>query len=184
MSIQPGTYRLGPDDGDLLLHTTCEGPAARLGHELTLIVRNWAATLELGDTPEATALTATVDLTSLVVKDSRGGAKSMTDTDRRDIERNAQKSLATARHPEAAFAVSGTTGSWTEGEVTGDLTLHGRTEPVTFQVIAAADGFRLGGELRQTVFGIGPYSAMMGALRLGDSVLVEVTVTIPGLPAD
>ncbi|WP_432560622.1 YceI family protein [Granulicoccus sp. GXG6511] len=179
MTVTSGRHALTQADGDLLIHTTCEGPAARLGHDLTLIVQRWEATIDIGDQPADCRLDVTAGLDSLAVRDSRGGAKAMSDSDRRDIERNAAKSLHVAKHPVLRFVSTGITGSWHEGEITGDLTLNGRTHEECFQVVALNGDYRLGGELKQSRYGIKPYSAMVGALRLADAALIEVTVRLP-----
>lgn len=174
MTLISGTRTFGAEDTDLLVHTTCDGAAARLGHNLVLVFRSWQAVLEGGEEPAACSLAVTVDLNSIDIRESSGGVKPMTDNDRAEIKRNAAKSLRTREHPQLRFVTTGITGSWTSGEVTGDVTLNGTTSPVTFQVVALDGGFRLGGEIKQSAFGIKPYSAMMGTLRLADSVLVEV----------
>ncbi|HHV22696.1 MAG TPA: YceI family protein, partial [Propionibacterium sp.] len=116
MTVTPGRHALTQADGDLLIHTTCAGPAARLGHDLTLIAQRWEATLDTGERPVDCQLDVTVELDSLVVRDSRGGAKAMSAGDRKEIERNAAKSLHVAKHPVLRFVSTGITGSWSEGE--------------------------------------------------------------------
>ncbi|WP_425307617.1 YceI family protein [Ammonicoccus fulvus] len=174
MNLPTGTQEFGAEDTDLLVHTTCDGAAARLGHNLTLVFTSWRAVLARGDEPAASSLEVTVDLDSLDIRDSSGGVKPMTDNDRAEIKRNAAKSLRTREHPQLRFVTTEITGSWSAGEITGDVTLNGTTSAATFQVVALNGGFRLGGELKQSAFGIKPYSAMMGTLRLSDSVLLEV----------
>lgn len=184
--LTPGRYELTAADGDLLLRTVCEGPAARLGHDLTLIVPRWQAILEVGAEPADCRLDVTAELGGLAVLESRGGVKPMSDADRAEIERNAAKSLGVDRHPVVRFASTGITGSWREGEITGDLTLHGRTHEHVFQVVvlegqgSGDNSVRLGGDVKQRRFGIKPYSTMVGALRVADAVLVEVSVPVPG----
>lgn len=184
--ITPGRYELSEADGDLLLRTVCEGPAARLGHDLTLIVPRWQAILEVGAEPADCRLDVTVELGGLAVLESKGGVKPMSDADRAEIERNAAESLGVDRHPVARFISTGITGTWREGEVTGDLTLNGQTCEHFFQVVvlegheSGGACVRLGGEIKQRRFGIKPYSTMVGALRVADAVLVEVSVPVPG----
>ena len=38
MAIAPGTYALGPENGELLVHTARIGAAARAGHDLEIVV--------------------------------------------------------------------------------------------------------------------------------------------------
>ena len=45
MSIPPGTYRFGPDNGTLSVRTERTGAAAKAGHNLLLHVTAWEATL-------------------------------------------------------------------------------------------------------------------------------------------
>lgn len=176
--IPAGRYEFTDRDAELLIHTTCEGPAARMGHDLTLIARPWNAELEVGETPDQCSLTVTVRVDSLTVQGTKGGLKPMTDSDRRDIERNAVKALGAKRNPELHFVSASVSGMWEHGEVTGDLTLNGTTQSATFQVVQVDDHYRLGGAIVQTQFGIKPYSTMVGALRIADSVLFEVSVPL------
>ena len=48
MSLQTGTYRLGPDDGTLSVRTGRTGAAAKAGHDLLIHVTAWEATLAVG----------------------------------------------------------------------------------------------------------------------------------------
>ena len=48
MSIEPGTYTLGPENGTLSVHTGRSGAAAKAGHDLLIEVDAWGATVEIG----------------------------------------------------------------------------------------------------------------------------------------
>jgi polyisoprenoid-binding protein YceI len=58
--------------------------------------------------------------------------------------------------------------------VTGELELGGQRGPVAFE-LTERDG-RLTGEatVKQTTFGIKPYSALFGALKVADEVRVAI----------
>ena len=45
MSLQTGTYKLGPADGTLSVRTGRTGAAAKAGHDLVIHVTAWEATL-------------------------------------------------------------------------------------------------------------------------------------------
>ena len=68
--------------------------------------------------------------------------------------------------------------SVSDAEVTGKLTLHGITRDVRLSV--TQDGERRVGELRldQRDFGIKPYSALLGALKIQPHVLVRVSLPL------
>ena len=51
MSVQPASYRLGPDVATLAVHTGRSGAAAKAGHDLVMHVTAWEATLALADDP-------------------------------------------------------------------------------------------------------------------------------------
>jgi polyisoprenoid-binding protein YceI len=181
-----GTHTLGPDSGEILLHTGREGMAARMGHDLTLEVIRWTATVVVdGMAVERSSATATIDARSLQVKEATGGAMPLSDGDRADIEKNiAEKVLQTDRHPEITFT---STAVEVVGEdavtVTGDLSMAGRSRPVRIPLsVQPADGdVRLTGRvpLAQSEWGIRPFRAMMGSLKVRDQIDVSVDVRLP-----
>lgn len=185
-----GTYELGPGDGRVLVKTGREGLAARAGHDLTLEVVRWSARLTVPDAEgggiTAAALTAELDLGSLAVRTGTGGAKPLTDRDRRDIEGQARKILgdgAKATFTSAKIIPSSSGGSAANGAIEGTLTLHGASRPLRLQVISPAPGqFRGSATVRQTDFGLTPYSGFFGTLKLKNEVAVEFEVTITDIP--
>jgi polyisoprenoid-binding protein YceI len=185
-----GTFELGPGDGRLLVKTGREGLAARAGHDLTLEVVRWSAQLTVPDAEgggiAAATLTAELDLGSLAVRTGTGGAKPLTDRDRRDIEGQARKILgdgAQASFTSAKIIPSSSGGSAANGAIEGTLTLHGTSRPLRLQVISPAPGqFRGSATVRQTDFGLTPYSGFFGTLKLKNEVAVEFEVTITDNP--
>lgn len=198
-----GTYDLGPGAGRVLVKTARAGLAARVGHDLTIEITRWSARVTVpdgggndgggsdgggdegsandgsaGDGAVATAtVTADLDLGSLAVREGTGGAKPLTDRDRRDILGTASKILgATAT---ASFASTRVIPSPGGGAIEGTLALHGASRPVRLQVISPAPGrYRGTAQLRQSDFGITPYSGFFGALKLRDEVTVEFEVEL------
>ena len=185
-----GTYELGPGDGRVLVKTGREGLAARAGHDLTLEITRWSARLTVPDGEgggiAAATLAAELDLGSLAVRTGTGGAKPLTDRDRRDIQGQARKILgdpATASLASVKVIPSSSAGSTANGAVEGTLTLRGTSRPVRLQVISPAPGqFRGSAAIRQTDFGVTPYSGFFGTLKLKDEVTVEFDVKLPDLP--
>ena len=170
-----GTFRLGPDSGRVVIKTGRAGLAARAGHDLTIEVTRWSATVTVpgvGSGTVAPELTAELDLGSLAVVEGTGGAKPLSDKDRRDILNTAGKILGGGQ---ATLASTGVTPAGSAGVVEGTLTLHGRSQPVRLQVESTGPGrYRGTATVRQTHHGITPYSGFFGALKLRDEVQVEV----------
>jgi polyisoprenoid-binding protein YceI len=186
-----GTYEFGPESGRVLVKTRREGLAARAGHDLTLEITDWLArvTLPGEDGGDAAAATVTADLGlgSLTVREGTGGAKPLSDRDRRDIQKQAGKILGDAaragftsqRVTPASTSPAGAPGA---GAIDGTLTLHGVSRGIQLQVTSPEPGrYRGSTTIRQTDFGITPYSGFFGALKLRDEVTVEFEVKIEGI---
>ena len=195
MAANGGRHQLGPESGRLTLRTYRSGLAAQAGHDLVIDVTRWRADIDPSARNFATdasavpnsgdneaGLDVTIDLTSLAIREGRGGLMPLTDRDRRDILGQARKQLDTGRYPEASYtATAFTPDARGGGAIDGTLTLHGQSRPLRLQVAEAGDGhYRASGTVVQTQFGIKPYSGMFGALKLRDEVEIEITVTLPG----
>ena len=174
-----GAYRLGPESGRLLVHTTRTGLGAKAGHDLTLEVTRWhgRATVDPA-TPTNSSVTVEVDANSLEVRKGTGGVKPLTDTDRAEIHKTLGEVLHTAQHPTITFRskrVEESAGSFT---VDGELTVMGATRPVMVQG-RVTDGRVVGGAtVVQSRWGIRPYSAFFGALKLSDEIKVDFDVAL------
>jgi polyisoprenoid-binding protein YceI len=169
----------------MLVKTGREGLAARVGHDLTLEITQWTAriTVPADGGAAAARVTAELDLGSLIVRGGTGGAKPLSDKDRRDIQASARKILGAA--PKATFTSSRVVPSSADpssgGTIEGTLILNGTSRPVQLQVTSPAPGqYRGSVPVRQTDFGITPYSGFLGALKLRDEVTVEFEVTLDG----
>jgi hypothetical protein len=186
-----GTYEFGPESGRVLIRTGREGLAARAGHDLTLEITDWLAQVTTpaeagGGVAEAT-VTADLGLGSLAVREGTGGAKPLTDRDRREIQKQAHKILGDAAR--AGFtshhiipSSTSSAGAPAAGVIEGTLTMHGVSRGIRLEVTSQEPGrYRGTTAIKQTDFGITPYSGFFGALKLRDEVTVEFEVTIEGL---
>jgi hypothetical protein len=63
--------------------------------------------------------------------------------------------------------------------VSGDLTIMGRSEAVDVQLTDAGEKIKGSFSVHQTRWGIKPFTAMMGALKVADRVDVEFEVDLP-----
>jgi hypothetical protein len=192
MAASTGTYRLGPDAGRVVIKTTRAGLAARVGHDLAIDVTRWSADITVpgplpggaapgesgGDDLTAATVSAELDLGSLAVREGTGGARALTDSDRRDIESTMRKILGGAAAT-AAFRSTRVIPSSVGGAIEGTLTLNGRSQPVRLQLTAPAPGrYRGTVTVVQSAFGIKPYTGFFGALKLRDEVVAEFEVDL------
>ena len=105
--------------------------------------------------------------------------RALRDADLRKIERTAtDEVLEVARHPRARFAGKRETVA-DEVTVTGELELHGHARPLTFRARPLDQELVARVELVPSRFGIAPYSALAGTLRLQDRVTVEIRLPRP-----
>ena len=171
--------------------TSRDGLAAQAGHDLTIEINDWSAELTMSEDLRPVALTVRVDLNSLSVLDGTGGVKPLTDRDRREIAANARKSLKSTQFPAATFSAAGfeSAGDGDGGDdggggVPGTLALAGAERQVRLDVASTGpDRYLVTGSVRQTDFGIKPYSAFLGALRVSDIVGVRAEIDLSGAEA-
>jgi len=157
--------RFGPDTGSLEVHTYREGVAAKVGHDLIIEVTKWAASDDGG------ALELTADPRSLVVREGRRGVKPLTDKDRASIRKTIEADILGTQ--EIAFRSTSVEG----GDVKGDLTIAGSTQPVEFDLRREGGRVRATIPVVQTRWGIKPYRGFMGALKVRDDI--EVVLDAP-----
>lgn len=171
------THTIGPDSGTLTLHTGVEGRAARLGHALTLLVRDWEASVDL-DAARPTQVRLRAALPSLRVVSGEGGVKPLSERDRATILGNALGALKADAHPAVLFVSRSVTPTEGGFDVEGDLTIAGVSRPLRLHVETVEAGPRLQlvaqASVLQTDHGVKPYSAMAGTLKLRDRVDVQL----------
>jgi hypothetical protein len=174
MTLVTGTHRLGPDSASLEVRTFREGMAAKAGHDLVLEVTRWQASIEIADEPAAWR----IDSRSLAVRSAHGGVKAITDADRAEIAGIIDtKVLGGLPIVFRSSAVRRTGDGLT---VDGELTLAGRSAPITVELDIGSDG-RASATVPvvQSRWGIKPYRALMGALKVRDEVEVLIEGDVP-----
>ncbi len=178
MTVTSGTHSLEPDNGKLIVKVYKEGMAAKMGHDLTFQASDWSGKVTVDqDNPSASSVQVTIDPSSLSIIDAKGGAKPLSDKDRTDITKNISKTLGNS---DITFDSSEVSGTPPRLALKGNLTISGTAKPVTLDLTVGDDGHVSGKTtIVQTQFGIKPFSAMMGALKVKDSVDIEFDVTLP-----
>jgi hypothetical protein len=166
-------YTLGPDDGTLSVRTGRTGKVAKAGHDLLIEVKAWSATLDL----DAPRVTLDADATSLHVIEGTGGMKALDDDDRDNIRQTIDDEIL--KRADIAFRSTEVQRTDRGLAVRGDLTLVGTTRPIAFDLALA--GGRVSGTavVTQTDWGMKPYSALFGALKVADEVRVEIDAALP-----
>jgi hypothetical protein len=173
--LPPGTHRLGPGNATLAVRTKRGGAAAKAGHDLDMLVTAWEGSLEVGDDGAATAAHLAADATSLRVQKGSGGMQALSEDDKANIHQTIDDEVL--KRQDIAFRSTGVESAGEGLHVEGELTLAGTTKPLSFDLAVGADGsLAATAVVTQTSFGMKPYSALWGALK----VLDEVEVVLDG----
>jgi len=175
--------RFDQTTGECWVFTYKEGILSAVAHDLKIRVGVW----ELTVTREGAtgSVSGRFDPASLRVetamRDGREAPSLLGAKDRAKIEETIRSTVLTVKkHPEIRFASSALESAGDGGwRVEGELTLASRRGRIRAEV--RPEGDRLVTEVRihQPDFGIKPYSAMLGALRIKPEVLVRLVVPAP-----
>jgi polyisoprenoid-binding protein YceI len=175
---QVAAWDLDGADGELMIRTGVAGRAAQLGHRLTIAMRGWRATVQWSD-DEPVSAELTVDVDSLEVVRGDGGLTPLSGPEKILVRGNALRSLNARRFPRISFAAKTIEKTDDGYRLTGTLTIHGkaRTQVVDVRADDLGDSWRMSSEtaIRQSDFGVRPYSQLLGSLKVADDVTVSFT---------
>lgn len=171
--------RFDAKQADCRIFTFKEGILSAVAHDLELRVHE----LEIELSDDRRAVTATFDPRSLrvvdAIVDGRRSPGTISAKDKAKIESNiVTEVIPVARFPEVRFVSSAIRAVDAGWEIEGTLMLAGRTRPICIPV-HRADGKAIGEvTLHQPEYGIKPYSAMLGTLRIQPDVKVRIEVPL------
>ncbi len=182
MGIADGTYTLGPESGKLLIKTSRSGLGSLAGHDLTIEVTRWHADVTADSAAAArSSVQVSIEVGSFEVREGTGGVKPLTDGDREEIKATIrEKILRTREYPDITFRSTRVEGTAESFSIDGDLTINGTARPVTVHGRLAGDVAQGSAAIAQSRWGIRPYTAFFGALKLSDEVAIEFDIRLPG----
>jgi hypothetical protein len=168
--------KLDADSAACFVFTSKEGLLSPVAHDLLLRVSCFE--LELDDSGR---ISARFDAASLrTVCAMRAGQQAhgvLSPKDLADIDKAvAREVLEASRYPDIRFRADPVDRSGAVVQVRGTLTLKNRQRPVLLQVSRVGEAWHAQATLHQPDFGIKPYSALLGAIRIKPHVLVRMEV--------
>jgi polyisoprenoid-binding protein YceI len=171
-------WTLNADDGELLVRTAVAGRAAKMGHRLTIAMKRWEATVRWsGGEPAAAQLT--VDVDSLEVLRGDGGLTPLSGPEKILVRSNALRQLGAGRFPQICFDADTIDQSQDGYRLAGTLQIRGKTrdQVIDLRTEDLREVWRLSTRavVRQSEFGVKPYSLVMGSLKVADDVTVSFT---------
>jgi polyisoprenoid-binding protein YceI len=176
------TWMFDASNGQLVVKTGVSGRASRMGHRLTIAMNTWQATVSwAGDEPSG--VDVNVDVKSLQILRGEGGVTPLSGAEKALVRANALKSLAADRFAAITFQADGIERTPDGYRLTGTLEIRGKTRPRSINVrVEDLDGtwrVSCATQIRQSEFGIKPYSMFMGSVKVADDVTVSYTGSRP-----
>ncbi|GAY16917.1 YceI family protein [Mycobacterium sp. shizuoka-1] len=175
-------WNLTAAEGELQILTGVGGPAAKMGHRLTIAMASWRATVGWrGQQPVTAELV--VDVDSLQVLSGEGGVTPLSGPEKGVVRSNALKALDAKKYPQIAFAAEEITATADGYRLDGTVEIHGTSRPQTVDLAVEESGgvwvMTASVPVVQTHFGVKPYSLFMGSLKVADEVTVRFTARHP-----
>jgi polyisoprenoid-binding protein YceI len=182
MGIPAGMHTFGPENGTLWVRTGRMGAAAAAGHDLLIQVTDWQATLEVAPDSGRSSVVLEADSTSLRVREGFGGMQPLGDDDKENIRQTIDDDVLRGTRIEFR-STSVDVGEDGVIRAQGDLTLIGAAHPIELELVVDEHG-AIGGSVvvKQSEWGIEPYSALFGALKVADEVEITVNASLSGAP--
>lgn len=166
-----------PSNAECFVFTFKEGVLSALAHDLKHRVTGFSIEID----PQTHAIDARFDAASLrvecVMKDGTEAPGTLKDSHKREIQGNVVKEVLHAyRHPEVRFRSTQVTPEGDGFRIAGTLSLHGVDKHI--EALARRRGDRLVAEveLHQPDYGIRPYKALMGTLKIKPTLRVRLAV--------
>jgi hypothetical protein len=171
--------RYDATSAECLVFTFKEGLLSPIAHDLRLKVTRFS--IEVDATTHS--VTASFDTSSLVVdcpmKDGAENPSALSASDKQKISGQIRDDvLHGSKHPEATFRSRAVAARDDGGyDLEGELTLHGVTRPLgACRTRLVAGRQQLEVRIHQPDFGITPYRAMLGTLKIQADVTIRITV--------
>ena len=169
-------HTFGPENATLTVRTKRTGAASKAGHDLLIEVTSWSATLDSGEDP---AITLTADAGSLRVLEGTGGVMALDDDDKAGIAKTIDDEVLKGTPIEFRSSSVELAQDGAPGSVTGELELAGRRHPISFELTAANGRLTGTATVKQTDWGMKPYTALFGTLKVADEVEVAIDAGLP-----
>lgn len=172
------SWTIDASDGELLVHTGVAGPAARMGHRLTIAMKRWQGTVTWSE-GEPTSAQLKVDVDSLQVLRGDGGVTPLSGPEKILVRANALRQLGAGRFAEICFDADTIDRSKDGYRLAGTLQIHGKTRPyeIDLRTEDLGKSWRMSAQavLSQSNFGVKPSSLVMGSLKVADEVTISFT---------
>ena len=149
-----------------------------MGHRLTIAMKRWQASVGwAGAEPVSAELVVEVD--SFELLRGEGGVKGLSGPEKVLVKSNALRSLDAGHYPEIRFTSDAIDKADDGYRLTGKLHIRGKSRDhvIDLRTEDLGESWRMSAEsnVRQTDYGVKPYSLLMGSVRVADEVSLSFT---------
>ena len=175
--------RVDASSAECLVLTEKEGLLSAVAHDLKMRVTQFDLAWD------GATLTARFEPNSLRVvnalKRGRENAEALSDDDKAKIEQSIVSDVLHAqRYPTIEFRSTEVVAEDKGFRIKGDLTLHGVTRRISPKVSLRGDRWVAQVSINQPDYGIKPFTAMLGTLKVKPKLRVRVSVAAAEVPGD
>lgn len=187
-------YRIVPGESQLRVRAWRAGPLADVGHNHVIVTSDIAGSIYLHDHLAQSGFELKIPLESFVLdrpedrgQEGAGFEGELSDTDRQATRHNmlGESGLDAAKYPLITLRMIGAEGPPWYPRITVRVSLHGVSRDYVVPTAIVRQSDRLivigGLQLRQSDFGIRPFSVLGGGLRVADTL--DVTFHFVAVPA-
>ncbi len=178
----PVTYAILPEASLLQVHTSAGGLLGMFGHEHDVRAHAFTGTIVYDAQDPSTSRVHVTVLTDSLLVVPAGDSSDIPAITRAMRE----QVLHVDRFPEITFSSTAVTVHDGTVHVRGDLTIIGRTRPVDMDLalMVTRDTLRVRGTftIKQTAFGIRPYTTALGTIRVGNEVTFLLDIRALAVP--
>lgn len=187
-SLLAADYKVDSTRSELVVQVFKEGVASAVAHDHVIKATKFSGTVSYDAATGAGNISMEVDARSLKADDPALRKKyklttELSEGDRQTVENNmkAENQLNIAKYPTMTFkSVTVTRQANGSYLVSGDLTIRGKTQRISFPATVDTKDGNFSGrgqvKLKQTSFGYEPYSALLGTIRNKDEIILNLTI--------
>ena len=181
-----GIYCLTPSSGNLFIYTFKEGMFSTMSHDLLINVTDFKISLDVPDGDmTSSSFNLEVNSNSLKVicamKKGKRHFGALKNKDKAEIKELMEKDvLHTSIYSTINFCSTAIQQKEGHYLIKGDLSLHGIKRSIVFKANSSDNGKNFKGAvlLAQTHYGIKPFKALMGALKIQNKIKICFDLTL------
>lgn len=185
MSVKAGTYSFDENTVKIQVYTFKEGMLSAVAHDLLLDVTRFKVDLNIpSDDLSSATINATVPANALKVvcamKDGQQQNDTLKEKDKSEIDEAINNDvLHSKKYPTISFQSTGVGKNNAGYHITGKLNLHGVTNTIEFDCALTGENTLKGSvDLMQKEYGIKPYKALLGALKVKNNITVAFSLPL------